>query len=113
MDGVDCSHAVVACRGEVGADAAVPAEGGLGVPVSGHGLMSLWIFDRLFAAVVGPRDGEHGGEQPDLLGVTVQPAGQGVAGVVAVWPVPATVVDPPGLYGLVVAGAQPSEQLRV
>jgi hypothetical protein len=75
--------------------------------------MSFRVSDGLFAAVVRPLHGEHGGEPPDLFGVPGKPAGQGVAEVVAVWPVPQAVVDAAGLHGFVVAGARVGEQLRV
>ena len=77
VDGRHGVHAVVACRGEVGADPAEPAEGALGVPVSGHGVMSFGVFDCSFTGFISLLDIEGGGEQPDLAGVVGQPARQG------------------------------------
>jgi hypothetical protein len=67
--------------------------------------MSLGGLDAAFGGVGGPVDGEVGGEQPDLVGVLGQPGREGVAGVVAVVPVPVPVVDDADGDGGVVAGA--------
>ena len=85
---------MVAGRGEVGLDQAPAVEGLVGLPVAGDGLMSFGGLDAAFGGVGGPVHVEVGGEVPDLLGIVAQPAGQGVAGVVAVAvPVTVTVVD--------------------
>ena len=89
MDGVEGAQAVVLGGVEVAADAAPAGEGALGVPVSGDGLVPFGAFDGPLGAVAGPLDGEFAGEQPDLLLVFLQPAAQGVAGVVPVVPSPA------------------------
>ena len=80
---------------EIAADAAPAGEGPVGVPVAGDGLVPLGGFDGLLGAVIRPVHGELGGEEPDLLVVVAQPAAEGVAGVVAVVPVPVPVVRDP------------------
>src|SRR5258706_9670347 len=105
---------MVAGRGEVGLDQAPAVEGLVGLPVAGDGLMSFGGFDAAFGGVGGPVHVEVGGEVPDLLGVVAQPHGQGVAGVVAVAvPVPVTVVDDPGVDGVVVAVTKLGQPVRV
>ena len=64
MDGVD-GTVVAAGADEVGADAAVPGEGGQGVPVAGDDLVSFRAFECLLAGVVGPGHREVAGEGPD------------------------------------------------
>ena len=53
MDGVD-GTVVAAGADEVGADAAVPGEGGQGVPVAGDDLVSFRAFEGLLRGVVSP-----------------------------------------------------------
>jgi hypothetical protein len=112
-DGVEGGDAVIRGGVEVAADAAPAGEGPLGVPVSGDGLVPLGGFDGLLGAVVRPVHGELSGEQPDLLFVVAQPAAEGVAGVVAVVPVPVPVVRDPEGDGLVVAPVQLRQKLRI
>ena len=73
---------------EVAANTAPAGQGPRGVPVPGDGLVPFGGFDSLLGAVVRPLDAGLAGEQPDLVGVLAQPAAEGVAGVVAVVPVP-------------------------
>ena len=68
--------------------------------------MPFRAFDGPLGADAGPLDGELAGEQPDLLLVLLQPAAEGVAGVVPVVPVPQPVMGDPKGGGLVVALAQ-------
>ena len=68
--------------------------------------MPFRAFDGPLGAAAGPLDGELAGEQPGLLLVRLQPAAEGVGGVVPVVPVPQPVVGDPEGGGLVVALAQ-------
>jgi hypothetical protein len=83
------------------------------VPVSRDGLVALGLLRPAFADIVGPVHVEVAGEQEDLLLVVPQPAGERVAGVVAVVPAAEPVVDPPGFGGGVVAFEQAVEDLLV
>jgi hypothetical protein len=75
VDGLDGADAVVAGADQVGADLAVPAGGGQGVPVAGDLLVEFWVFECAFAGVVGPGHGEVVAPQPDLVGL-VLPGGR-------------------------------------
>ena len=83
------------------------------MPVPGDGLVPLSGFGSLFGDVVRPLDGGVNREQPHLGGAAVQPGAERVAGVIAVVPVPVPVVRDPEADGLVVAGAQVRDDLRV
>src|SRR5262249_2882760 len=112
-DGVDRGDAVGHGAVEVAPDAAPAGEGGQGVPVAGDGLVALGGLGAPLRDVVRPVRAEVAGEQPDLLFVVPQPAGEAVAGVIAVVPVPEPVVDDAVRDGLVVAFPQVTEYLRV
>src|SRR5207302_7524579 len=86
-------------------------EAGEGVPVRGDFLLQFRAFQCLLGWIVGPGNGKHGREQPYLVFSGFQPAGEGVAGVVSVVPVP----EPVGALALgevlVVAGTESGQQL--
>src|SRR5579875_2137836 len=73
VDGVDRADTVAARAGQVGPDTQVGPESGGAVPVSGHGLVPLRVAECLLRGVVRPRDGEVLREQPDLLGLALEP----------------------------------------
>ena len=83
------------------------------MPVPADHLVPLGGLDCLLGAVVGPVDGELGGEQPDLFLVVAQPAAERIAGVVAVVPVPVPVVGDAEGDGFVVALAELGQLLGV
>ena len=58
--------------------------------------MAFGGFRSALADIIRPGDAEVAGEQEDLFLVVPQPGAEGVAGVVAVVPVPQPVVDHPG-----------------
>src|ERR687893_1838800 len=113
VDGVDGADAVTAGAGEVGADAQVVAEGVGGVPVPGDGLVPLWASKCLLGRIIGPRDFEVLREQPDLLGLVLEPLGECEAGMVAFVPVPMPVCGDAPRDGRVVTLTQSSQQLWV
>jgi hypothetical protein len=55
VDGVGGADAMPACADEVGAHPAVIAEGGMGVPVPGDGLVAFRAFDGLLRRVTSSR----------------------------------------------------------
>ena len=112
-DGVEGGEPVGGGGVKVAADPAPPGEGGLGMPVPGHGLVPLSGFGSLFGDVVRPLDRGLAGEQPHLVRVAAQPGAECVAGVVAVMPVPVPVMGDPGRDGLVVTLAQLAELLLI
>ena len=81
-DGVECGDAVGGGGVEVAAQAAPAAEGGQGMPVTGHCLVPFRGFRSALRDVICPAHGEVSGEQEDLFLVFAQPVAEGVAGVV-------------------------------
>jgi hypothetical protein len=112
-DGVEGCEPMVYGGVEVAADVAPPGDGSRGVSVAGHGLVLFGGLDSLLGAVVRPLNAGFASEQPDLVGVVAQPAAEGVAGVVAVVPVPVPVVRDAEGDGLVVTLAQLRRKLRI
>jgi hypothetical protein len=112
--GVHGVHTVVACRGEVGADPAEPAEGALRVPVRGHGhgLMSLGVLDRSLELFVHSTSKAVANSQT----CSAYPASQharAYPGWLPLVPVLVAVVGLAEGHRLVVAGAQPGQQAGV